>query len=402
MGYVIVGNGMAGVTAAQGIRRLDPDASVIIVTDERAPFYSRPGLMYHMMGYLKEWDLLIAREGFYERTGIELKYGTAARVIRGENSLLTDSGDRIGFGRLLLATGSTSRRLDVPGADLDGIHFMYSLTDAKRIMDVTRKGMRAVVIGGGLLGAELAEVWRHAGLHVTFLVQEPWYFKKALSEPQGRIVEAAIRRHGCDLRLSEESAEFRGDGRVLEVVTKSGDRFDADIVGVTIGVSPNVDVARESGIEVGRGILVDDLLATSRDDVFAAGDCAEIRPKAGERTYIEQLWYSADKQGQAVARNMCGERRRYEPGVFYNSAMFFDVDYVSIGAGRSEGDGQDDETVVSRNGRTARRFVHQNGIVTGITSVGANDKPGLLIDMVVCGTNLREAERQLGGRGWTG
>jgi NAD(P)H-nitrite reductase large subunit len=401
MRHLIVGNGMAGVAAAQTLRDLDAEAEIAIVTEEEAPFYSRPGLMYYMMGRLKGWDLLIAKgDAFYQQLGVSIRYGRAARVAVGEDALEMASGERLPFDRLLLATGSKSRRLAVPGADLDGIHFMYSLQDCREIMARTRRGMKAVLVGGGLLGAELAEVWRHFGLHVTFLVQEPWYFRKGLSEAQGRIVEAGIRRHGVDLHLGEQVAALAGTGAVSKVVTQSGREFDADAVGVTIGVEPNTDLAAASGLNVGRGIVVDESLRTSRPNVFAAGDCAEILPAGEARSQIEQLWYSAEKQGRAAARAMAGDTRRYDPGVFYNSAMFFDVDYVSIGESRVS-EGAEEQTVISRDRGAARRFLSRGGVVTGITSVGANDNAAAIMDLVTRGVSLEVARSRLGGRRWT-
>ena len=398
--YVIVGNGMAGVTAARDIYSLDSDASITIITDEHSPFYSRPGLMYHMMGDLKEWDLAIARDGVYKKMERRVNYASAIKIRESENAVDLNDGESVAFDRLLLATGSKSTRLDVGGSDLDGIHFMYSLRDCKRIAAASRAGMNAVVIGGGLLGAELAEVWHRLGLHVTVLVREPWYFPKALSEPQGRVVEVAFRRHGCELLLGEEVAQFKGEGSISGVVTRSGKQFSADLVGVTIGVKPNIDLARASGLETARGILVDPTLRTSREHILSAGDCAEIKVPGSDRTRIEQLWYSAQGQGRAAARSMCGDTTPYDPGLFYNSAMFFDVDYVSVGSGRHPNDGQDDETVVSRNGRAARRFVHRSGVVTGITTVGASDNPRVIMDLVASGTGLDGAKRRMGGRGW--
>ena len=141
---------------------------------------------------------------------------------------------------------------------------------------------------------------------------------------------------------------------------------------------------------------MDATLATSRPNVYAAGDCAEI--KTTDSTYIEQLWYSADRQGRAVARSMCGDPRPYDPGIFFNSAMFFDVDYVSIGSGRYQDDGQDEETVVSPNGRAARRFISRNGVLTGMTSVGANDPAHLAMDLIRDGATVGDAKAKLGGR----
>jgi len=400
MRHVIVGNGMAGITAARALGRLDPGARITIVTDEATPFYSRPGLMYYMMGYLKEWDLRIARDGFYRELGAELKHDTAVRISADDDVLELASGERLPFDRLLIATGSKSRRPNVPGADLDGVHFMYTLQDCKRIVSRSRRGMKAVILGGGLLGSELAEVWRHLGVNVVQLVREPWYFPKGLSEPQGRIVETETRRHGVELHLNEEAAEFGRNGKVSKVITKTGKEFEADAVGVTIGVEPNPDFATASGIATARGVLVDETLRTSRANVFAAGDCAEIRDGNGQGTYIEQLWYSAARQGEAVARAMCSDVRPYDSGIFYNSAMFFNVDYVAIGSVRSPGDDLAEETVVSRDGRAARRFVHRSGLVTGITSVGAGDNAEVLMQMVGDGMNLELAQERLKGRRW--
>jgi NADPH-dependent 2,4-dienoyl-CoA reductase/sulfur reductase-like enzyme len=277
---------------------------------------------------------------------------------------------------------------------------MYSLADCKRIISESRKGLQAVVIGGGLLGAELAEVWRHAGLAVTFLVLEPWYFPKGLSEPQGRIVETEIRRHGCDLHMAEEVSEFTGNGCISKLRTMTGSEFDADIVGITIGTVPRIDFAKSSNVEIGRGVIVDRTLRTSRRDVFAAGDCAEITLNVSGPTLIEQLWYSADRQGQVAGRNMCGDVMQYDAGVFYNTAKFFDLDYVSVGTGKQPEDGLGDETEVARSGRASRRFILRGDVVSGITSIGFDDDPKLVMEIVSQGASLRQAKARLGESRW--
>ena len=398
MRYVILGNGIAGITAAQHLRRFDAASQITLLTNEPSPAYSRPGIMYYMMGRLKEWDLQVLRPDDYRRLNLTLTYETAVRISPSADTLELASGASLAFDRLLLATGSLPRLISEPGSTLAGLHHMITLTDVKGILRDTRKGMRAVVIGGGLLGAELAEVWRHFGLPVTMLVREPWYFPRGLSEPQGRIVEQAIRLHGCDLFLNEEVANFTGETRVTGVVTKSGKTIPADIVGITVGVEPNLALARDSGLAVNRGVLVDGLLRTSRPNIFAAGDCAEIAVAETRPGMVEQLWYSAMRQGEQAARVMCGDLRPYDAGIFYNSAAFFDRYYLYLGASRSDGDGQQEETIISRNGRAARRFIHRDGLLTGISAVGTRDRPEQVMEMVRAGTNLAVAINTLGGR----
>ena len=229
------------------------------------------------------------------------------------------------------------------------------------------------------------------------LVREPWYFPKGLSEPQGRIVEQAIRRHIGDLLLNEEVAQFTGETRVSGVTTKSGMTIPADIVGITVGVEPNVELARASGLAINRGILVDRTLRTSRPQLFAAGDCAEIATTGARNGMVEQLWYSALRQGEQAARAMCGDLRPYDPGIFYNSAAFFEVYYLYVGATRREGDGQEEQTEVSRNGHAARRFIHRNGLLTGFSAVGTRDRPETVMAMIRHGANLAVARDALGG-----
>jgi NAD(P)H-nitrite reductase large subunit len=403
MRYVIVGNGMAGVSAAIGLRDNSPDAEIILYTDEPYTFYSRPGLMYHMMGMEKEWDLYCDRPGVYTRSRLDLRRGRVLRLSPDRDELLVEGQPAQPFDRLLLAVGAQPRKLNITGEHLPGVHNFTLMSDAKAMMEVAKPGMRGVVIGGGLLGAEISEVWRHFGMHVTILVIEDWYFPRALSEEQGRVVQNTFRRHGVDVRTNEEAAEFiEKDGKLAGVRTRSGLELPCELACVTIGVEPRRLLAQESGLEVARGIVVDRTLQTSRLNVFACGDCAEIQDPATGKSTVELLWYSARAQGGHAAHCMAGALRPYDPGTFYNSAMFFDLDYVSVGSGRYPGDGQEESVFSSRNGRQVRRITHRNGRVTGITSVGTSDRYEDLIGCVEGAYTVDELTRVLGRRKWFG
>lgn len=403
MRYVIVGNGIAGVSAAVGLRENSPDAEIILYTDEPYTFYSRPGLMYHMMGIEKEWDLYCDRPYLYTQNRLDLRHGKVLQISPDRDELLIEGQSPQPFDKLLLALGAQPRKLNVPGEILPGVHNFTLMSDAKAMMETARRGMRGIVIGGGLLGAEISEVWRHYGMHVTFLILEDWYFQKALSEEQGRLTESTFRKHGVDVRTNEEVAGFiEKDGKLVGVRTKSGLEFPCDLACVTIGVEPRTSLAQVSGLDVGRGIVVDRTLQTSRPNVFACGDCAEIRDAATGKSTVELLWYSARAQGCHAAHTMVGAAKPYDPGMFYNSAMFFDLDYISVGAGRHQDDGQEELSVTSRNGRQVRRYIHRNGRVTGITSVGTDDRYEDLKRCIEGAYAVDDVERILGRRRWFG
>jgi NAD(P)H-nitrite reductase large subunit len=278
---------MAGVTAAVRLRSMSPDAEIVMYTDEPYTFYSRPGLMYHMMGIEKEWDLYCDRPHVYDKNNLRLRFATVKQISRDKNETVIEGEASEPFDRLLLALGAAPRKLGCPGEDMQGVYSFTLMSDAKAMMAAARRDMRGVVIGGGLLGAEISEVWQHFGMHVTMLVLEDWYFPKALSEAQGRLVEKAFTRHGADIMLRQEVAEFTGtDGKLTGVRTKSGLELPCDMACVTIGVESRKSLAEASGIDVGRGILVDQTLQTSRPDVFACGDCAEIRDPITGRTNV--------------------------------------------------------------------------------------------------------------------
>ncbi len=403
MRYVIVGNGIAGVSAAVGLREKSPDAEIIIYTDEPCTFYSRPGLMYYMMGIEKEVDLYCDRPYLYNKNRIDLRHAKVLQISRDRDELLIKDQAPLPFDKVLLALGAQPRKLDIAGEHLSGVHNFTLMSDAKAMMEKAGRAMRGVVIGGGLLGAEISEVWRHYGMHVTLLILEDWYFQKALSEEQGRLAESTFRKHGVDVKTNEEVAQLAGnDGRLASVRTKSGLDIPCDIACVTIGVEPRKSLAEVSGLEVSRGIVVDRTLRTSRPNVFACGDCAEVRDPVDGTSKVELLWYSAQSQGSHAARSMVGAGYLYDPGTFYNSAMFFDLDYISVGAGRYPGDDQHEVTTTSRNGREVRRFIHKNARVTGITSVGTHDRYEYLRHCVEGAYAVDDAVRALGRRRWLG
>ncbi len=338
MHLVIIGNGIAGITAARHVRMLDPEARITVVSDETDYFYSRTALMYVYMGHLTAAHTKPYEDWFWDENRIGLVRDYVERVDTRANTLHLRSGGTLPYDKLLIATGSRPRLGGWPGEDLRGVQGLYGLPDLARMTADTEGVARAVVVGGGLIGVEMAEMLHTRGIHTALLVREPSYMSHVLPAEESDMVNREIRRHGIDLRLGTELREILPDanGRARAVVTTDGEELPAQFVGLTIGVTPNVGFLDGSGIETDRGVLVDEAFETSVPGVYAAGDCAQHRAPPPGRKPVEQLWYTGRLHGAAVAHTLCahtthGSRRVYDPGPFFNSAKFFDIEYQTYG-----------------------------------------------------------------------
>ena len=363
MHVVIVGNGIAGVTAARHVRKASAQARITMVSDEAWEPYSRTALMWVYMGALTQQHTWLYEERFWAENRID-RIRDRAVSLDTDRQRLAMKGATLDYDRLLVATGSRPAFPDWPGADLPGVQGLYHLSDLDRMEASTRDIEHAVVVGGGLIGVELAEMLRTRGIGVTFLVREPRYLAKAFTETESALVEAEIRRHGVDLRLATEVEHIEGSGRVEAVVTTDGERIAAGFVGVGTGVRANVGWLGDA-LETNRGVLVDRGLATSAENVWAAGDCAELRdPPPGVKA-VEPIWYTARMQGATAGLAMAGHLRDYDPGVYFNSAKFFDLEWQTYGA--ASGPGQDWQT---SDGQRSLRIRHDGGAVVGVNSLG--------------------------------
>lgn len=328
----IIGNGIAGVTAARHIRKRS-NHRITVISAESDYFFSRTALMYIYMGHMKYEHTKPYEDWFWEKNSIELKRGYVTNVNPNSNSIEFEDGNVMQYDDLILATGSKSNKFGWPGQDLDGVQGLYNLQDLE-LMESNTKGIsKAVVVGGGLIGIEMAEMMRSRGIEVTMLVREASFWNNVLPNEESQMLNTHIREHHVNLMLSTELDEVLSDenGKVRGVKTKSGEKIDCQFVGLTVGVNPNIDFLKQSGIDIERGILVDEELRTNFSNIYALGDCAQLRnPKEGRRS-IEAVWYTGKMMGETVAATVCGTRTEYNPRIWFNSAKFFDVEYQTYG-----------------------------------------------------------------------
>jgi len=329
---VIIGNGIAGITAARYIRKMS-DHAVTVISAESKHFFSRTALMYVYMGHMRFKDITPYEDWFWDKNRINLIQAYVQKVDPNEQLLYLSSGKDVHYDDLILATGSTFNKFGWPGQNLEGVGGLYSLQDLEYMETYTKDASRGVIVGGGLIGIEMAEMLLSRGIDVSFLVRESSYWNNVLPAEESAMVNRHIKEHHVDLRLSTELATIEGDekGRVKSVTTKDGETIPCQWVGLTAGVHANVGFLEGSGIETQRGIMIDHYFRTNIPNVYAIGDCAQFREALPGRRPMEQIWYTGKMHGETVAMTVCGNDRIYTPGVFFNSAKFFDIEYHTYG-----------------------------------------------------------------------
>jgi NAD(P)H-nitrite reductase large subunit len=294
--HVILGNGIAGIEAALALRRREGQARISVVSDEHDHLYSRPALMYVFAGQLSLRDTEPYDRGLYERMRFERVARRVASLDAPSRALVLEDGSRLAYDRLLLAVGSKARPAPWPGSDGAGLHYFVTLRDLERLDRDARSGRRAAVVGGGLIGVEVAEILRQRGLDVSFLIRENWYFPMALDGNESALVGEHMRRHGCDVRLGATVERILRDaaGNVTGLRLADGAQIACDLVCASIGVVPNTGFLAGSGLALSKGgaIEVDGALRTSLPDVWAAGDCANVtwHDGSGIRPATRGVW----------------------------------------------------------------------------------------------------------------
>jgi NAD(P)H-nitrite reductase large subunit len=329
---VIIGNGISGVTAARHIRKKS-EHRITIISSETKHFFSRTALMYVYMGHLKFEHTKPYEDWFWKKNKLDLVFDHVKEVSTSSKTLLLNSGKRIEYDVLVIATGSISNKFGWKGQQSNGVQGLYSYGDLQ-LMEANTKGIQqAVIVGGGLIGIEMAEMLLSRKIGVTFLVREPEFWSIALPLKNANLISRHIISHGVNLKLSTELKEIcpGADGKVHKVITDKDEHIDCQFVGLAVGVSPNVSFLANSDVKIAKGVIVDEYLQTNIKDVYAIGDCVERSNRLAGRKTIEQVWYTGRMMGEVVAQTICGSPTKYEPGPWFNSAKFFDIEYQTYG-----------------------------------------------------------------------
>ena len=380
---VIIGNGIAGITAARHIRKFS-NKKITIIAAEADYFFSRTALMYVYMGHMRWRDIEPYEPWFWEKNRLELKKAYVEKIDTDSQTLYFKEDGSLKYDKLIIASGSTTSYYGWEGQDLKGVLGLVSkkdLEDLEKYAPNNKKCPRAVIIGGGLIGVEMAEMLRFRKIEVTMLVREAAFWAGVLPKPEAQMISRHVISHGVDLRHNAQLDKILGDdnGNVRAVITKDGEEIPCCVVGITTGVKPQISFLEYSKIEIDKGILVNKKLETNIANIYAIGDCAQQRKPIGNRPVVEAVWYTGRMMGEAVAQTICGKPFEYKPGNWFNSAKFFDIEYQTYGWVFSESRKKEYETQFhwkcNSDLRCATISYHKNsGEFLGINTFGIRMK----------------------------
>jgi 3-phenylpropionate/trans-cinnamate dioxygenase ferredoxin reductase subunit len=330
--YIIIGGGLAGASAVEGVRERDKNGSILLIGSEKHLPYDRPPLSKKLwFGKKKVEEIFLQDRAFYDRNGVSLAQGTTVTTLDGkQKSITTDTGKEYRFQKLLLATGGMPRKLPIPGGNSDGVCYFRTLDDYLRVRTESTEGKSAVIVGGGFIGSEIAAALAVSKINVTMIFPDSYLVNRVFPEYLGRALTDQYRARGIQILANEKPSAFLREEGGFTTYTLSGKKIESDMVVVGIGISPEVGLARDSGLETGNGIVVNEYLETSAPDIYAAGDNAFFPYQAlGKQARVEH-WDNALNQGKWAGRNMAGAREPYTYMPYFFSDLF-EFGYEAVG-----------------------------------------------------------------------
>ncbi|MBI4335321.1 MAG: NAD(P)/FAD-dependent oxidoreductase [Candidatus Omnitrophica bacterium] len=378
MHYVIIGGSAAGVSCVEGIRKTDKKSGITLIGDETLPLYSRCLLSYLLAGTISEGSLFFKKKDFFKAHKVEALLGARAQGLDLKNrSVQTSDKKKIEFDRLLLATGSMSRTLDIPGVEKHGVFALRNIKDAKGIESSLKKTRTAVILGGGLIGLRAAYALNARGIIVKIVVKSRQILSQVLDQTAAEIIQRRIEEKGIAIIKGSEAKEIFGKTGVEGVTLDDGSDLGCELVIIGKGVEPNKGLAHEAGIGTDQGILADDNLMTSSKDIFAAGDVAQTGDITSGESVLNAIWPVAVEQGKIAGMNMAGAKRKYDGSMAMNSIEFFGLPTISMGITRPKTADYEQLTAVNGARPVYKKVVLKDGVIRGFISVGKIENSGV-------------------------
>jgi NAD(P)H-nitrite reductase large subunit len=400
MKYVILGNGVAAIHAAEAIRSLDSQGSITMVSDEVCDPYCRPMISMVLEGAISPDLLPIRGPSFYGNLGIEPVLGSRVTSLdaAGRRVILGD-GRAFSFDRLLIATGADPRPVKATGSDIEGVFFMRTERHVRQMLDVLPRARRALVLGGGLVGFKAAYGLLKRGLKVTMLIRSGYPLSLQVDETAGNLIQGELVRRGLEVRVEVEATAFVGNGTVRAAHLSDGSTVDCDMVVIGKGVLPAHDFVPRDRVPVDLGILVDEHMETGVPGIFAAGDVAESMDIARKTRWVNAIWPEAVQQGRIAGLNMAGRRVAYRGSLSRNVIRIFDLDVMTAGwVSPPDDDGFETMQHLEPRGRTYRKLVFREDRLVGMTLVNDIEQGGVLMSLIRSELPLKRPRETLLGK----
>ncbi|MBI5177650.1 MAG: NAD(P)/FAD-dependent oxidoreductase [Nitrospinae bacterium] len=378
MEYLIIGCGVAGITAAQNIRKLDATGGITILTEEPYPFYSRIRLIDFLAGALKPESLLLKKPEWYKTNNINMVTGAkAVAVDANTKSVSASDGNQYRYDKLLLATGGISFVPPMAGTDQKGVFSLRTLRDALEIVAYAKEHRRVLIIGGGLLGLEAGHNLIKAGNEVTVAEFFPRLLPRQLDAEGAHVLKTQMEKSGFTFHLGVKSKEIASGANAL--LLEDGRKIDCDMVLVSAGVRPDMALAKTLGLSAGKAVTVNDRMETSAPDIFAAGDVAE------HREVYYGIWPAADKQGETAGINMAGGNATYEGTTMANTLKVAGINMFSAGEIDAEGKW---ESIVYKDDVSFRKLVIREDRIVGAILYGETNGRQRILSAMAAKTNV--------------
>ncbi len=381
MRYIIIGGSAAGISAVEAIRSVDQTSPIELFSSEGTPFYSRVLLSYYIAGAITKEELHFRPLEFFSENRVKAHLGQRVeKVLPESKSIRMEDAREYPFDRLLIATGSSPKILDIPGKDKKGVVVMRNIDHAQEIVNRVEEIKTACVLGGGLIGLRTGYALSVRGVKVKIIVKSSHVLSQMLDRESAEMIQGTMREHGIDIRTGRDAVEIVGKESVEGIILDDGERINCQLVIIGKGVQPNVDFLSSTQIKVNEGIVADETMMTNVPDIYVAGDVAETYDLTTGRMSVNAIWPCAFEQGRVAGLNMAGEKAKYEGSFRMNSLDFYGLPVISMGITRIDGNGFQQFQKKTEN--TYRKLVLKDGRIVGAILVGQVQKAGILATLL--------------------
>ena len=394
--FVIIGNGAAGTYCAEQLRKLDAACDILMIDDEPYTLYNRVSLPRYLRGVLLEQRVYVRDQEWHDKLRIDLRLETKVTHIDFDAKVVTmQPGGEVKYDRLLFATGGRPNPLTVPGVESSQYIFNFQyFDDAKAMLGRIKESKVAVVLGGSFIGYELAEAFNHQGLETHWLQRGPWFLRRSLDEAGGRIVTLLAQDAGVHLHYEEAIASVAPVNGSTQVTGTKGSTFKADLVGVGLGLTMNIELLKDTAVQTNVGVVTNEFLEATVPDVWAAGDVAEFYDVVSQRHHRMGTWDNSLNHGRHVAKNMLGAREPYVEVPTYASSMF-NSNISVMGVTTEEEPEAEDVVEVEETPRNYKRLFFLGDRLVGAILIGKMKGRKKVLELISSRTPIERRESVL-------